>query len=72
MMEVPRDGWAVPQFYLRNGLVGRAGAVELDGDGLHLRVTQGTLREEDAAATLARIASGEWARCVLPWLPLMR
>lgn len=46
--------------------------VELDGDGLHLRVTQGTLREEDAAATLARIASGEWARCVLPWLPLMR
>ena len=46
--------------------------VELDGEGLHLRVTQGTLREEDAAATLARIASGEWERCVLPWLPLMR
>ncbi|HBI46404.1 MAG TPA: hypothetical protein DDY78_26665 [Planctomycetales bacterium] len=46
--------------------------VDLDGDGLHLRVTQGTLREEDAAATLARIASGEWKRCVLPWLPLMR
>jgi hypothetical protein len=46
--------------------------IELDGDGLHLRVTQGTLREEDAATTLARIAAGEWARCVLPWLPLMR
>jgi hypothetical protein len=39
---------------------------------LHLRVTQFTLRDEDAAATLARIASGEWARCVLPWIPLMR
>jgi hypothetical protein len=30
------------------------------------------LREEDAAGTLARIASGELSRCVLPWVPLMR
>jgi hypothetical protein len=40
--------------------------------GLGGRVVRLALREEDAAATLARIASGELSRCVLPWVPLMR
>jgi hypothetical protein len=44
----------------------------LGGAGMRLRVVQRTLRNEDAAATLARIASGEWQRCVLPWVVLMR
>jgi hypothetical protein len=43
----------------------------LDG-GLRLQVVQRTLREEDAAATLARIAAGEMERCILPWVVLMR
>ena len=30
------------------------------------------VREEDAAATLARIASGDLSRCVLPWVTLMK
>ena len=30
------------------------------------------MREEDAAATLARVASGELSRGVLPWVALMR
>jgi hypothetical protein len=45
---------------------------DLDGDGLHFRLTQFTLREEDAAASLARVAVGDSSRCVLPWIPLMR
>lgn len=44
----------------------------LDGAGLFIAVLQKTLREEDAAATLQRIAAGELPRCVLPWIPLMR
>jgi hypothetical protein len=40
--------------------------------GLYFRAVQFTLREEDAAETLKRIASEELARCVLPWIPLMR
>jgi hypothetical protein len=44
----------------------------LDGAGLSITVLQRTLREEDAAATLRRIAAGELSRCVLPWIPLMR
>lgn len=44
---------------------------DLDGAGAHLRVVQFTLRDEDAAATLARIASGDLSRRVLPWIPLM-
>ncbi|MBW3596289.1 MAG: hypothetical protein KY475_03330 [Planctomycetes bacterium] len=31
-----------------------------------------TVREEIAAETLAKIGVGELARCVLPWVPLMR
>jgi hypothetical protein len=46
--------------------------VTLDGAGLRLEVVQRTLREEDAAGTLARIASGELQRPVLPWIVLMR
>jgi hypothetical protein len=60
-------------------LTGSEQTAELDlreasggGAGLHFRAVQFTLREEDAAETLARIASGEVARCVLPWIPLMR
>jgi hypothetical protein len=44
----------------------------LDGAGLHIDIVQRTLREEDAAATLRRIASGDFQRCILPWIPLMR
>jgi hypothetical protein len=40
--------------------------------GLGSRVARLALREEDAAATLARVASGELSRCVLPWVALMR
>jgi hypothetical protein len=40
--------------------------------GLAGRVVRLALREEDAAATLARVASGELSRCVLPWVALMR
>jgi hypothetical protein len=40
--------------------------------GLSGRVVRMALREEDAAATLARVASGELSRCVLPWVSLMR
>ena len=40
--------------------------------GLNGRVLRLALREEDAAATLVRIASGELHQCVLPWVPLMR
>jgi hypothetical protein len=44
----------------------------LDGGGLRLQVVQRTLREENAAATLARIAVGDLERCILPWVVLMR
>ncbi len=44
----------------------------LDGAGTRMEAVQRTLREEGAAATLRRIAAGEWQRCVLPWIPLMR
>jgi hypothetical protein len=40
--------------------------------GLGVRVVRVAVREEDAAATLARVASGELSRCVLPWVALMR
>jgi hypothetical protein len=40
--------------------------------GLWLQVAQATLSTEDAGQTLARIASGELERWVLPWLPLLR
>lgn len=46
-------------------------STELDGAGFWSRVVQVTFAEEDAA-TLARIASGELPRGVLPWIPLMR
>jgi hypothetical protein len=45
---------------------------ELGGVGHHLGVVLCTLREQGAAATLARIATGELDRWVLPWIPLMR
>jgi hypothetical protein len=40
--------------------------------GLGGRITRLAVREKDAAGTLARIASGELSRCVLPWVALMR
>jgi hypothetical protein len=40
--------------------------------GLVGRVVRRALREEDAAGTVARVASGELSRCVLPWVALMR
>ena len=43
-----------------------------EGFGLWSRVVLKTMREEDAAATLAGIAEKKLARCVLPWIPLMR
>ncbi|HYT92004.1 MAG TPA: hypothetical protein VEL76_25035 [Gemmataceae bacterium] len=44
----------------------------MPGFGLGSRVERMAVREEDAAATLARVASGELSRCVLPWVALMR
>jgi hypothetical protein len=40
--------------------------------GLVGRVVRRALREEDAPGTLARVASGELSRSVLPWVALMR
>ncbi|HTU20396.1 MAG TPA: hypothetical protein VMG10_20195 [Gemmataceae bacterium] len=40
--------------------------------GLQLRVRVRTLREEDALQLLTDIGQGRAARCLLPWLPLMR
>jgi hypothetical protein len=45
---------------------------ELDDAGAHLVVVQVTFTTEDAALTLAGIASGELSRGVLPWIPLMQ
>jgi hypothetical protein len=42
------------------------------GAELRLQILQRTLREEDAATTVAAVAAGQLARCVLPWIPLMR
>jgi hypothetical protein len=44
----------------------------LNGQGLRIGVVQRTLREEVASTTLQRIAAGELARCILPWIPLMQ
>jgi hypothetical protein len=51
---------------LRLELGGPRGAVA------HLRAVVKTMREESAAATLADILAGRTARCLLPWVPLMR
>jgi len=40
--------------------------------GLWLGVEGRTMREEDAATTLAAIAAGQFGRCILPWIPLRR
>jgi hypothetical protein len=40
--------------------------------GLSSRVVRLAVREEDAVATLARVASEELSRCVLPWVALMQ
>src|SRR5262249_3957852 len=40
--------------------------------GIRMGVRQRTMREEDAAQTLAAIGTGRTARCLLPWIPLMR
>lgn len=45
---------------------------DLDGAGPGIKAVVRTLREEDARETLARIAAGELARSVLPWVPLLR
>jgi hypothetical protein len=42
------------------------------GAELRFQVCQRTLRDEDAAATLAAILAGLVARCILPLIPLMR
>jgi hypothetical protein len=44
----------------------------LYGAGIRQQIVVRTLREEDAAQTLAFIAAGEFERCVLLWIPLMR
>lgn len=44
----------------------------LAGAGLSFRCAYRTLAAEDAVTVLAGIASGQTARTVLPWVPLMR
>jgi hypothetical protein len=44
----------------------------LDAPSLRFRVAARNLRDEDAAATLERIAAGEVSRCLLGWISLMR
>ncbi len=49
--------------------------MELPGSetpGLEFRVALKALREEDAPATLAGIAEGRVAACLLPWISLMK
>jgi hypothetical protein len=48
--------------------------MQLQGTGLRtlLQIEERNLADEDAAATLDGVASGALARCVLPWVPLMR
>ncbi len=45
---------------------------DFGGLGLFFRGKIVTLREVDATATLADVAAGRTARCVLAWVPLMR
>ena len=45
---------------------------ELDGAGIYERLFQVTMREKDAAETLAAIAADTRLLGVLPWIPLMR
>jgi hypothetical protein len=49
--------------------------LDMDLPGTTARLFMGvelrTLRKQDAAGTLAHIAAGAVARCVLPWIPLM-
>jgi hypothetical protein len=44
----------------------------LDGAGIHERLFQVTMRDRDAAPTLAAIAADTRLLGVLPWVPLMR
>jgi hypothetical protein len=44
----------------------------LTGIGTQFRATRRAMREEDAGATFTGIASGQTARSVLAWVPLMR
>ena len=48
--------------------------VVADGEEAELRIKiiQRTLSNQDATATIAAVAAGQLARCVLPWVPLMR
>ncbi len=48
--------------------------MQLSQTGLRtcLQVAERNLAEEDAAATLAALAAGQWGRWLLPWIPLMR
>lgn len=39
--------------------------------GTFRRIVTRTMRDEDAAATLAGVAGGQIARCILPFIPLM-
>jgi len=45
---------------------------DFDNLGLQMRVRVRTLREEEAPQLLADIGQGRVARCLLPWVPLMR
>lgn len=47
-------------------------AAELADTGMRLLILQRSLRDEDAATTLADIEAGRQGRCLLPWVPLMR
>mgnify|MGYP001279910951 CR=1 FL=1 len=44
----------------------------MPGLGMFLKPLQCNLQERDALTTLAEIAAGQTARCILPWIPLMR
>jgi hypothetical protein len=73
----PRDKYTVA-----GALVNLTGPAQADvwamaptgfgGAGLRFQVVLRTLRDEDAAVTLAGIAAGRIDRCILPWLPLMQ
>jgi hypothetical protein len=54
------------------GRTSRTMRLRRTGIGTSLEVGEHNLADEDAAATLAAVEAGTLARCVLPWIALMR
>jgi hypothetical protein len=74
------DGAPENRFHVGAGVVNLTGQgrtsqdMQLEGTGLRtlLMVKECDLAGQDASTTLDGVAAGTLARCVLPWIPLMR